>query len=150
MQEVDLDIPDKDLEVSTMCSGGPGGQNVNKVETGVRVKHLPTGVAVKCTEQRTQLANRKTAITILKAKLLVIAQEQKAAKIAEIKGDDVKAEWGQQIRNYVLHPYKMVKDLRSGWETADAAGFLEGTMLDDVGAEFLQWKAKQASEVDAR
>ena len=112
---------------------------------GVRLRHIPTGVAVKCTQHRTQLMNRETANKILMGRLLAIAQEQKAAQIAEIRGDAVKADWGQQIRNYVMHPYKMVKDVRSGWETSDVPGFLDGSHLDSVVNSVLQQRAEQDS-----
>ncbi|KAL7552542.1 hypothetical protein ACHAWF_015791 [Thalassiosira exigua] len=143
----DVDIPDGELEVTTMRSGGKGGQNVNKVETGVRMKHLPSGISVRCTQERSQLMNKKLALRRLKAQLLAIAQEAKLKDINAIRGDMVEAGWGAQIRNYVLQPYKMIKDVRSGWETSDTEGVLDGgPALEHCVGAWLRWTREREEE----
>lgn len=138
----EVEVPDSELEISTMRSGGKGGQNVNKVESGVRIQHIPTGINIKCTQERSQHLNKELAMNRLKAQLLAIAQEQKCQELNAIRGDIIEAAWGAQIRNYVLQPYKMIKDQRNNWETSDAQGFLDGN-LEDCISDLLRFRAKQ-------
>ena len=131
---IHIEINPSDLEWDTFRSGGHGGQNVNKVETGVRVRNIPSGIMVENTETRSQFDNRENALRILKSRLYDIELKKRQEKQAELEGQKKKIEWGSQIRNYVLHPYKMVKDLRTGVSTADTQGVLDGDINEFMKA----------------
>lgn len=130
-------IDDKDLKVDVFRAGGHGGQSVNTTDSAVRVTHLPTGLTVAIQNERSQLQNKETALTILRSRLAQLKLEQHADNLADLKGPNQSAEWGNQIRSYVLHPYKQVKDIRTGYETSDAEKVLDGNldMLIDAWVE---------------
>ena len=129
--EKDIEIPETDIEFKATKSGGPGGQNVNKTSSAVQITHIPTGITVHCSQERSQLQNRDKAMQILKGKLWKISEENRIKEITDIKGDYKVAGWGNQIRNYILHPYKLVKDLRTGIELSNPESVLDGN-LDEL------------------
>jgi peptide chain release factor 2 len=126
--DIEIDINQNDIRIDTYRSAGAGGQNVQKNDTAVRITHLPTGIVATCQNERSQVQNRETAMKVLKARLLEIKEREKAEKLADLRGDYVKAEWGSQIRSYVLHPYQMVKDHRTDYETGNASAVLDGDL----------------------
>lgn len=139
----ELEIDEKELKIDVYRSGGHGGQSVNTTDSAVRITHLPTGLVVAIQNERSQLQNRETAMTILRSRLAQLQLEQHKEKLAEIKGPNQSAEWGNQIRSYVLHPYKQVKDLRTRHESSDPDKVLDGA-LDEFITAFLEYSLGEA------
>jgi len=138
---IEININPAHLETDTFRSSGKGGQNVNKVETAVRIKHVPSGIVVECQESRSQLMNKEKAIQMLKSRLYQEELKKREEERAKVEASKSKIEWGAQIRNYVLNPYKLVKDVRTGTETSDVQSVLDGN-LNSFIKDFLMWASK--------
>jgi peptide chain release factor 2 len=136
--DVDVEILDKDLKVDTYRASGAGGQHINKTDSAIRITHLPTGVVVSCQNERSQHKNRATAMKQLKARLYELEMEKKESEAEALGGEKKEIAWGSQIRSYVLHPYRMVKDHRTGYEVGNADGVLDGDLDDFIEAYLLQ------------
>jgi peptide chain release factor 2 len=128
MDDAEVQINPADIEIEVYRSSSAGGQNVQKNSTAVRIRHLPTGIVVTCQNERSQTQNRESAMNVLRARLLELQQAKQDAEIAILRGDYTKAEWGSQIRSYVLHPYQLVKDHRTGYEMGNAQAVLDGAL----------------------
>jgi peptide chain release factor 2 len=144
----DVEVRDEDLRVDVYRSSGPGGQGVNTTDSAVRLTHLPTGIVVACQNERSQLQNKATALTLLKAKLAELERQKREEELARVRGEQREVAWGSQIRSYVLHPYQMVKDHRTGYETGNTQAVLDGDLDAFIGA-YLQWKAKGEAVLNA-
>lgn len=136
-----IDIPDSDIRIDTYCSSGPGGQGVNTTYSAVRITHIPTGIVVTMQDERSQIQNRAAAMAVLQSRLLVLRHEAEAKKKKELAGD-IKASWGDQMRSYVLHPYQMVKDLRTGYETSQTQAVFDGD-IDGFIEAGIRWRHEQ-------
>lgn len=128
VEDADVEVNPSDLKIETFRSGGAGGQNVQKNDTAVRITHLPTGIVASCQNERSQTQNRENAMKVLKARILEVRQAEKDKELAQLRGEYQKAEWGSQIRSYVLHPYQLVKDHRTEYEEGNAQAVLDGRL----------------------